>query len=435
MSDARMAATPNLPWMGSDISPMASRPWHRSWLRDQAGALIGFHARGAINPKGGFFVMDGAGRPAPGAGSAGPLRELHDSARIVHCYAAADLLGQPGAAALVDHGMRFLLGRHRDPVAGGFFWGVDDEGAPRPDKQAYGHAFALLAAASAGATGHPDAPALRDHALETIRGRFWDEAAGCVTEEYAADWSPLAGDGYRGQNSNMHMTEALMAAHETWEVARGERTCLDMALRIAARIIGEHARAQAWVVAEHFDARWQVDRDYAGDPMFRPTGTTPGHALEWSRLLIQLWSLDGEREDWLPEAARALFLRAVELGWNADLGGFHYTLDWQGRPSRRERYWWPCAEGAAAASVLGRALGDPVFELWYRRIWAVIDAGFIDHAAGGWWHEIDARGRPAETVFAGKPDIYHALQACLTPLVPPGGGVVAGLRAAAAPGR
>jgi sulfoquinovose isomerase len=31
-------------------------------------------------------------------------------------------------------------------------------------------------------------------------------------------------------------------------------------------------------------------------------------------------------------------------------------------------------------------------------------------------------------VFQGKPDIYHALQACLIPLVPPTGSLTRGLR-------
>ena len=40
-------------------------------------------------------------------------------------------------------------------------------------------------------------------------------------EELREDWSPFSG--YRGQNSNMHLSEALMAAFE----ATGERSYLD----------------------------------------------------------------------------------------------------------------------------------------------------------------------------------------------------------------
>ena len=79
--------------------------------------------------------------------------------------------------------------------------------------------------------------------------------------------------------------------------------------------------------------------------MFRPSGTTPGHALEWSRLLVQLWELGGRSKDWMIEAATALFRKTVSIGWDRKLGGFYYTLDWSDRPDQADRFWWPCAEG------------------------------------------------------------------------------------------
>ena len=164
---------------------------------------------------------------------------------------------------------------------------MDDEKPTDPTKQAYGHAFVLLAASSAMCVGHPDAPRLLADVTQVIEERFWDKAAGATTEEYNPDWSPIGT--YRGQNSNMHLAEALMAAFE----ATGERFYLDKAESIASLIIDRHARNEGWRVAEHFTEAWEVDRAYRGDPMFRPSGTTPGHALEWSRLLVQLWELGG----------------------------------------------------------------------------------------------------------------------------------------------
>ena len=125
---------------------------------------------------------------------------------------------------------------------------------PNPTKQAYGHAFVLLAASSAMCVGHPDAPRLLADVTQVIEERFWDKAAGATTEEYNPDWSPMGT--YRGQNSNMHLTEALMAAFE----ATGERCYLDKAESIASLIIDRHARNEGWRVAEHFT------EDMAGRP-------------------------------------------------------------------------------------------------------------------------------------------------------------------------
>lgn len=409
-------------WVSAAGPRLVARPGHRQWLLAQAMRLIDFFQFASFNPQGGFFTLDTAGQPlAPRAGNSGVERQIHDTSRMVHCFAIAQQLGIPGAERVVSHGLDFLWTRHRDAKHGGYFWGVDDKGPTNATKQAYGHAFVLLAASSATVIGHKDAGRLLDDVTQVLQARFWDEAHGAVREEFAADWAPLGS--YRGQNSNMHLTEAAMAAYE----ATGDTAYLTMAQRIARLIINRHARAEGWRVAEHFDADWNVDRAYVGDPVFRPSGTTPGHALEWSRLLVQLWELSGRAESWMIEAAKGLFLTTVAIGW-AGNGGFYYTLDWENRPARQDRFWWPLAEGMAAAAVLASVDDDPRFEEWYRRIAGFVNSHVIDHKHGGWQPELDAQLRPISNVFTGKPDIYHALQACLIPLLPPTGSITRGLK-------
>jgi mannose/cellobiose epimerase-like protein (N-acyl-D-glucosamine 2-epimerase family) len=317
--------------------------------------------------------------------------------------------------------MDFLWNAHRDRENGGYFWGIGADGGPSdPLKQAYGHAFVLLAASSAKVVGHPDADRLLADVSEVLRTRFWEAGHGAFAEEFAADWSPISD--YRGQNSNMHLTEALMAAFE----ATGDRTYLDMAEGAASMVIRRHAAEHGWRVAEHFNGRWELDREYANGDLFRPFGTTPGHSLEWARLLLLLWEIGGRKLDWLPDAARALFARAVEDSWDNENGGFIYTLDWSGAPRLRNRLWWPCAEGIGAAVFLNAIDGDPVYEDWYRRIWDFVATRLIDHENGGWRTEpLEAQGPPR--LFEGKPDLYHALQACLIPLLPTSGTITRGL--------
>jgi sulfoquinovose isomerase len=386
-------------------------PIHRQWLLDQASKIYAFFQPASYNPAGGFHGLDFDGRPIVPESNNGDIREIHSTARMVHCAVIAHHLGVSGADRIVDHGMQFLWNRHRDHKRGGYFWGADDTSAAIPTKNVYGHAFVLLAAASAKTMGHPDADRLLNDATSILLNRFWDAEVGAATEEYDADWNEIGN--YRGQNSNMHLTEALMSACEV----TGDRRYLEMAQSIANLIINVHARAEDWRVPEHFDNNWRVDRDYAGNPIFRPSGTTPGHALEWSRLLIQLWELGKRQDDWMPEAAQNLFLTACETGWDEGSGGFFYTLNWDDTPAKRDRYWWPCCEGLAAASALFKSSRDAQFELWYRRIFSFIKHNFVDHRRGGWYPELDAYLKPVERVFRGKPDLYHAFQACLIPLL------------------
>ncbi|HYA73052.1 MAG TPA: AGE family epimerase/isomerase, partial [Roseiarcus sp.] len=129
---------------------------HRRWLAAEADALFAFYEVDLIRPSGGFATLDESGR----AMAFETVRPLHVTTRMVHCFAIAHLLGRPGAADIVDHGMEAIRTRHRDSRHGGYFWSFDDEGPRERDKLAYGHAFVLLAAASAKCAGHPQADAL-----------------------------------------------------------------------------------------------------------------------------------------------------------------------------------------------------------------------------------------------------------------------------------
>lgn len=401
-------------------------PAHRAWLLAQANSLFDFFDGRSIDPLGGFFDLDDEGRPlvTRARPPAVRSRQLHSTTRMVHCFAIAHLMGRPGADAMIDHGMAFLWNGHRDPQHGGYFWGVGDQAPTDDSKQAYGHAFVLLAAASAKVAGHPQADRLLTDVSTVLRERFWEERHGAAAEEFTRDWRSFSA--YRGQNSNMHLTEALMAAFE----ATDDRTYLEMAESIATLLIGNITAKNEWRLPEHFNADWHIDRDYSGSPVFRPYGTTPGHWLEWSRLLLQLWELGGRRLDWLPDAARNMFRRAVAEGWDREKGGFYYTLDWSGKPHLSDRYWWPCTEGVGATAFLNAINDDAFYEEWYRRIWNWCATHLIDRENGGWRPQVNDDLVPSNGPFYGKPDIYHALQACLIPLLPTSGSITRGLTSA-----
>ncbi|KVS70066.1 AGE family epimerase/isomerase [Burkholderia cepacia] len=395
---------------------------HRQWLLRQADALIEFYKPHCRDRRGGFYDLDDFGKPLPTGWppSPTPSRTLFATVRMVHCFSLAHLMGRPGSDDIVDHGMRFLWHGHRDVKHGGYHWRTGYNGPTDSSKQAYGHAFVLLAASSAKVVGHPDADRILDDATNVLMEKFWEAEHGAVAEEFNEDWSAIGH--YRGQNSNMHLTEACMAAFE----ATGQQHFLSMALSIADLIINRITARNDWRLPEHFDQNWNLDPQYDRD-VFRPFGTTVGHWLEWSRLLLQLWEAGGRTVEWLPEAARTLFRKATSEGWDPHTGGFYFTLDWQGRPRIRDRYWWPCAEGIGAAAFLNAIDGDPFYEEWYRRIWSWTDTHLIDHENGGWRHQLNDELLPVTDPWYGKPDMYHAFQACLIPLLPTSGSVSRGL--------
>jgi len=392
----------------------SSRAYHRDWLLSQANGLFNFFQYNSINPAGGFFEFDDAGNPA---NAENPVRGIHSTARMIHCFAIGSLLGRPGSDAIIDHGMQFLWNAHRDTEHGGYFWQVDNDGPVDASKQGYGHAFVLLAASSAKMAGHPLADAMLADITKVLETRFWEARHGAIAEEFNRDWSAIDGGSYRGQNSNMHLTEALMAAFE----ATGDQNYLDKAESIADLLIRRRSAENGFRVPEHFDAEWVLDKSYTGNEMFRPSGTTPGHWLEWARLILQLYALGGKKHAWMLDASKQLFAQSMALGWDEDKAGFFYTLDWNDVPAKRNKLWWPVCEAAGAAHFLNQHAPDAFHETSYRRIWDVIATAFIDRTHGGWHEELTEDLVPAHTLFTGKGDIYHALQACLIPLFPADG--------------
>ena len=392
-------------------------PGHCRWLTFEADALFRFFESESIDPEGGFFALDVAGR----AIRTEKARPLHAATRMAHCFAIGMSLGRPGAADFVDHAMNAIWTRHRDSQHGGYFWSFDANGPLERDKLAYGHAFVLLAASSAKSVGHPDADRLLADISEVLETKFWEPTHGASAEEFREDWSAFSD--YRGQNSNMHLTEALMAAFE----ATGERSYLDKAESIATLILARGAGNAGWRVPEHYRADWSVDAEYSGSVMFRPYGYTPGHALEWARLSLQLWALGGRRLAWLPDASRNLFSQALAQGWDPVHGGLYYTTEHDGSPRVRDKLWWPVCEGIGAAHFLGSLDGDAETERNYRRLWDFASRALIDRRRGGWYPQLDDDLTPVDRFFVGKPDMYHALQACLIPLHGTQGSVTKGI--------
>lgn len=400
----------------------------RAWLQSQAASLVDF-TRGAVHPAGGFGWLDDDGaveleRPV----------ELWVTCRMTHVLALAAIRGDARARDLVDHGVSALLGRLRDPDHDGWYAAVETapDGTSRPaddTKQAYAHAFVVLAAATASVAGHPDAPALLDDALAVYDRWFWNDADGLACDVWDRGFTQL--DPYRGVNANMHSVEALLAAHDV----TGDPVLLDRARRITERVVHEFAAGNGYRLPEHYDTSWQQLLDYNRDhpaDKFRPYGVTIGHLLEWARLALHVRTALGEAAPgWLLEDAVALFDRAVADGWSVDgLPGFVYTTDFDATPVVRDRLHWVAAEGLATAWTLGALTGEQRYRDHFDAWRAHVDALFVDRERGSWHHELDETNHPSQHVWEGKPDTYHAYQSMLLPELGEMASFVGGARAA-----
>lgn len=396
---------PHVPWL--------ERASHRAWLDGASLELLHFAAE-SVREDGGFAWLDEQGAPDLSRPS-----ELWLTCRMTHSFALGHLLGHPDFGRFADHGLASLRGVFRDQEHGGWYSSVAGGRAVDDSKQAYAHAFVVLAAASGLAAGRPGAKELLDEALEVLDEKFFDESAGMSVDSFDRSFSEC--EPYRGINSNMHTVEALLAAADV----TGERRWLDRAVGIATRSIDEFARLNDWALPEHYDLDWEPVLDYNQDQpahQFRPYGATIGHWIEWARLVLHaraaLITLDGEAPEWMLESAIALMEKSAAAFGADGAPGWVYTVDWDGSPVTTERMHWVAAEAVGAAAVMHQVTGERIWAERYEQWWEYISTYLLDPEHGSWFHELDADNEPQGKTWPGKPDIYHALQATLIPRLP-----------------
>lgn len=362
------------------------------------------------SPGGGSYYLGDDGTPWKDR-----PRETWITSRMAHVYSIGTFLGHPGSEALADAALKGLRGELHDDLHGGWYAGLTADNAILPTKQCYAHAFVILAASSCLLAGRPGAEELLREALETYDLHFWNEAEGLSCDTWNTEFTVL--DDYRGLNANMHTVEAFLAAADVLQEEKYRIRCG----RIIDHVLG-WAQENNWRIPEHFSRDWQADlecnREKPDDP-FKPYGATPGHGLEWARLITQ-WALStyGDTSDAKPylEAAEKLYNRAITDAWNADgAPGIAYTTDWDGNPVVHDRMHWTLAEAINTAAVLYRVTGDRKYAEDYADFMAYLDDKVLDHVNGSWYHQLDRNNNILGTVWPGKSDLYHAFQATLIP--------------------
>jgi mannose/cellobiose epimerase-like protein (N-acyl-D-glucosamine 2-epimerase family) len=380
-----------------------------TFLREHIAQTMAFYHPRAIDPAGGFFhyfLDDGTVYDAS-------HRHLVSSTRFVFNYAMAAIeFGKPEYLDATRHGLRYLRDVHRDASTGGYAWTLRDGKPEDRTNHCYGVAFVLLAYSTALKAGVTETAAWMDETWNLLEKHFWDADANLYRDEAGPDWRFST---YRGQNANMHMCEAMLAAYQ----ASKEPRYLDRALTLARTMTQRQAKLANGLVWEHYHVDWSIDWDYHRDDpkhLFRPWGFQPGHQTEWAKLLMIMEPLlqeRGQQEAWILPTAQHLFDTALARAWDPDHGGICYGFAPDGSICDGDKYFWVQAESLAAAALLHARTSDTKYDDWYIQLWKYSWEHFIDHQHGAWYRILtqDNRKYSNEKSPAGKVD-YHTMGAC-----------------------
>lgn len=374
------------------------------FLRDHVSQTLAFYDRTALDPSGGFFHCfrdDGSIYDRD-------LRHLVSSCRFVFNYAQAHVRdGNRDYRARAAHGLAFLERHHRQ-ANGSYAWELQAGQVTDGTVMTYGHAFVLLAAASALAAGVAGARDVLDGVWQFLEDNMWRADDMAYVDEYDATLRVLSP--YRGQNANMHMCEACLAA---WK-ATGDARFLDRAETLAhtfARRLADQCGGYVW---EHYDQTWQPDMTFNRDrpnDLFKPWGVQPGHQFEWARLLLMLAA---ERPaDWYHDRAIQLYAKGMAHGRDDAFGGVVYGFAPDGTICAGEKYYWVHSEGFAAAWRLYRLTGNDTYRADYHALWSYAWDNFVDHEHGAWFRILTREGQKIDDLKSppGKTD-YHTVGAC-----------------------
>lgn len=345
-------------------------------------------------------------------------RETWITSRMLHVYSIGTMLGDKGSKTLAKSALKGLKGALKDTEHGGWYSGLRADGEILPNKQCYAHAFVILSASSAMLAKIDGAEELLKEALELFDLRFWDEKEKLCVDTWNTEFTVL--DDYRGLNANMHTVEAFLAVADVLS---------DEKYRQRAGGIIEHVikwfSENSFRIPEHFTKDWKEDlecnKEQPAD-QFKPYGATPGHGIEWARLISQ-WALSTYRTESSSiltgkyvEAAKALYNRAIKDAWNVDgAEGLVYTTDWEGNPVIHDRMHWTLAEAINTSSVLWQITNNRRYAEDYSKFMKYLDEKVLDHENGSWFHQLNEKNEVIGTVWPGKSDLYHAFQATWIP--------------------
>lgn len=364
-----------------------------------------FYRQHALNPDGGFFQSI----TADGEVRADKVHHLVSSCRITINFArSAMIMNLPEDLEVVRHGLKFIESSHRRKDGKGYHWLLQGIEALDTDQYCYGYAFLLLSYASAYKAGISSAKAGMEAIYGQMQALFWDESSGLYADQYSIKKHTL--DPYRGQNANMHATEALIIAYD----ATGESVYLDHALRIAHNIVVGCTRSTQGLIWEHYDRQWAPDFDYnRGDPqnLYKPWGYQPGHFTEWAKLLLILNHYHPDK--WLTERADFLLEEAWDRCWDKRRGGLYYGFAPDGSICDSDKYFWVQAETLAALAVAKKQKLNSPTEERLIQLEKYVNDYFIANDAKIWFRLLNSDNKPCDPWVAlpGAKCDYHTLGA------------------------
>lgn len=303
----------------------------------------------------------------------------------------------------VQHGIDYLENVMWDKQDGGFYWGLNDNGAIDPKftdgKELYGIGFCIYGTAAAyQATGDKRALALAqkgfrwadEHAHDSANGGYYewltragkpvipDAPSGQVVLSPAAAF-PI---NYKSMNTHIHLLEAFTQLYQVWP-----DPTLRARLEELLSVVRDKIVVEPGVMNLYFTNSWQPIPDH----------DSYGHDVETAYLMLETDEVLRHKTDPKTERlARMLVDHALAYGWDREYGGFFREGTTFGKPEDTLKEWWVQVEGLNALLMMHEKYGKQT-DIYFRRFlqqWQFIKNHQIDAQYHGLYELTKADGTP-----------------------------------------
>lgn len=357
----------------------------RRWTFDVA---LPWWARNGVDRTYGGFIEQ---MTLAGEDAAVDFKRTRVACRQIYVFSHAHTLGWSHALDQTAMGVDYLIDAAWQGPQRGFARRLKRDGSVldgTPDL--YDHAFVIFALAwRLKATGDGKARDWLYRALDFVEEKLRHPSEGFW------HWTPPTGP--RQQNPHMHLTEAMLIAHEATGNARFAKLARELV---------------ALFQAKFFDLTSGTLAEFFADDLTRAPGeegriTEPGHQLEWAWILNQCRKQFG-----LDTAAtiRKLVGFAELFGVDKESGATFNQVRDDGVPIDRGSRTWPNTERLKAAVALYELDGvdpSPVFHTSSRLL---LDRYLASDIPGLWIDAFNGNGRPIATSVATS-TLYHVFLA------------------------
>jgi cellobiose epimerase len=334
------------------------------------------------------------------------------NSRILWAFSAASRFYNNSAyLAMADRAFQEITARFLDPVYGGMFWMIDENGTPLDaHKKIYGQAFAIYSLVEYYlASSHPAALQHARAIHELIEKHHYDTIYSGYLETTKRDWS--ATDELRlsdvdlnekkSMNSHLHMLEAYTQLYRAWPNVGLRGRLVDLIDNFLDHIIDADSKH----LILFFDEKWNP----------KSKRISFGHDIETSWMLDEAAAVLADPI--LIRKCNKITVAMAEVilhqGVNAD-GGVIYEKTENGELDL-DVHWWVQAEAVVGFTNAFQNSGRSEFLRAASDAWDFIAAYLVDRSFGEWFYKVNKDRVPDASMYkiSEWKCPYHNTRACL----------------------